>query len=298
MLAGASLTLSRLGLIVHEWIGHGGTAVALGGTVTGGRLFWFAGGWIRYRLPSPGAAATLAVALGGIAIETVLGLALWVALGSRTDLGGRIVRTAGAALLVHAMFYLAIGTWHGYGDGRVVRELAGDARVPVAIAAGAAACAAGWAGARHLFGALRAAVPGRPLAGPLLAIAVAAAINAGLDLGELRLRRDTTYSVIMQPERERVVARELARWQRAQPEPVSAAERTARQRALSDEHRELPFGWLLGAALAGALVAGAAQSATPATPARPAGRLVALACGAAVIATAVVIAVDAGVLAT
>lgn len=273
LLAAAALTLSRLGLIVHEWVGHGGAAVACGGTITGVRLFWFAGGWVSYRVPEMTPAEDLAIALGGIAIESALGAALWLALRRRADpgpdagsgLGSRIIRTAGAALGVHAMFYLATGTWHGYGDGRVVRALAGDGRYPIAIAAGLAACAAGWAGARHLFGALVAAVPAPRLAGALLAIAAAALVNAALYLGELGVRsRDTTYAVTMQREGERAAARDLARWVREQPEPVSDAELAARANQLSREHREFPFAWLLAAATLAAITAGAIAAPRPA----------------------------------
>src|SRR5262249_8470985 len=45
LLAGVSLATSRLGLLVHELVGHGGVAIALGGHVTDVTLFWFAGGW-------------------------------------------------------------------------------------------------------------------------------------------------------------------------------------------------------------------------------------------------------------
>jgi hypothetical protein len=304
LLAGTSLALSRIGLILHELGGHGGMALALGGTVTGAHLFWFAGGWIRYDVPALTPARDVAIALGGIAIETLLGLALWLGLGVRggqhARIGRRILGTLGAALLVHAMFYLATGTWHGYGDGRAIHELAGGARIPIAVAAGLAACAAGFAAARHLFGALIQAVPGRGLAGTLAAIAVAAAVNVALDVGELRLRRDATYAVTMQPEGERLAARELARWQRAQPGPVSDAERRARERELARRHRDFPFVWLLAAALGGAIVAGAVRSPRPLRGAPPdAGdvpvprRLVAIACAAAVISTAAVIAIDA-----
>jgi len=294
LLAGTSLAISRIGLVVHELAGHGGTAVAVGGTVVDAHLFWFAGGWIRYRVPEITVAEDLAISLGGIAIETVLGLALWVGLRRPGSLGACILRTIGAALLAHAMFYLATGTWHGYGDGRVIHELAGSARYPIAIAAGLLACTAGWLGARHLFGAVVATVPAPRLAGALVAIVVAGAVNVVLDVGELRLRRDATYAVTMQPERERAVARELAAWQREQAAPVSDAERAARERELTSHHRDFPFLWLCGAGVLAAIVAGAARS-----PRRTdltvtvAPRLLAIACGTAVISTAAVIAIDA-----
>src|SRR5579884_945516 len=105
VLACVALATSRLGLVLHELGGHGGMALALGGSITEVKLFWFAGGWIRYRVDT-GATGLLAIACGGMAIETVLGLALW--LGVRgTTLGSRLVRAAGGAVLVHASWYFA-----------------------------------------------------------------------------------------------------------------------------------------------------------------------------------------------
>ncbi|HET9620824.1 MAG TPA: hypothetical protein VFP84_05645 [Kofleriaceae bacterium] len=289
-LAAIALTLSRLGLIVHELIGHGGAALAVGGRVTDVHLFWFAGGWIRYDVPDVGLAGALAISLGGIAIESVIGVALWIGLArGGGGLGRRTVRTLGAALFVHAMWYLATGTWHGYGDGRLIHAAAGDARYPIAIAAGLVGGAAGFAGARLLFASIR-SVTG--LAGALLAIAAAATINVALDLGELHLRRDAPYATIMQPERERAAARELAAWQAAQP-AADAAAIEAQKRALAAAHRDVPFAWLLGASLIVAIVAGAARSPTCSEHAL-ARRTIGLAAAAAVISTATVIAIDAG----
>jgi hypothetical protein len=291
-LAGTSLAISRIGLIVHELVGHGGTALAVGGSVTDVHLFWFAGGWIRYRVDGMTVAQELAISLGGIAIESVLGIALWVGMRRRTGLGGRVLGAIGATLGVHAMFYLATGTWHGYGDGRLLHAVTGDGRYAIALAAGLAAMAWGWAGARHLFGALVGALPAPRLAGALVAIAAAGAVNLALDVGELRLRRDATYAVTMQPERERIVARELAAWQRAHPAEASEAERAARERELAARHRDVPFVWLLGAGILAAIAAGAARARRdPQHPVAP--RLVAVALGAAVISTAAVIAIDA-----
>src|SRR6185312_6887821 len=100
LLACVALATTRLGLLAHELVGHGGTAMAVGGKVTEVRLFWFAGGWIRYA-GIPGVAASLAVAMGGIAVETVCGTALWFAVRGdaqrANSLGRRIVRGCAAA---------------------------------------------------------------------------------------------------------------------------------------------------------------------------------------------------------
>src|SRR5205823_10383590 len=112
LLACVALATSRFGLVAHELVGHGGAALALGGDVIGVKLFWFAGGWIRYR-GITGDEAALAVAMAGIAVELACGVALWCLLGGDT-LGRRILRAVAAALVVHGGWYLATGAWHGY----------------------------------------------------------------------------------------------------------------------------------------------------------------------------------------
>jgi len=183
LLAGVGLATSRLGLVAHALVGHGGVACALGGRVLEVRLFWLAGGWIRYRLEDPGGpggAAAIAVAIGGIGVEILLGAALWIALARRTGTtAARLVRGVGAALLVHATWYLAAGTWHGFGDGALLRRELGDARVPVALAAGAGAVAMAYLGARAVLGVLAAMVPGGRAArigGVVAAVALAGAL--------------------------------------------------------------------------------------------------------------------------
>jgi hypothetical protein len=288
-LSGVALATSRLGLVLHEFVGHGGTAVACGGELLQVKLFWFAGGWIRYRVPHMTAAEDLAITLGGIALECVLGTVLWLAL-RRRSLAGRVGRALGATMIVHAMFYLAAGTWHGYGDGRAIHEALGDGRYPVAIAAMLVGSLFGWLGARHLFGAILSVLPERRLAGALIAIGLAGTLNAALAIGEVRMRRDTTYSVIMQPERERIVAQELADWERLHAE-ADAAGRAARERELAAQHKDFPFAWLCGAAMLAAVVIGAARSRQP-DDITLRGRAVAIAVGVAVISTAGVIALD------
>ena len=111
LLACVVLATSRLGLVAHELVGHGGAALAVGGHVTGVHLFYFAGGWIRYRGVTSTAAA-VTVAMGGIAIELLAAAALGLA--ARGDgVGARLVRGIACALVVHATWYLATGTWHG-----------------------------------------------------------------------------------------------------------------------------------------------------------------------------------------
>src|SRR5580692_2579173 len=110
-----ALATSRLGLVAHELGGHGGMALLLGGEVTQVKLFWFAGGWIRYRIDT-GEAGLLAITVAGMAVEVVIGGILWLTVRGGT-LGARLVRGAGGALVIHATWYFATGAWHGYGDG-------------------------------------------------------------------------------------------------------------------------------------------------------------------------------------
>jgi len=119
LLAAVALATSRLGLLAHELVAHGGVALAAGADVTEVRLFWFAGGWIRYSLPEPTLASALAISLAGIVLEMLVGLALVLAIRGDT-LGRRILRGVGTGLFVHATWYLAVGTFNGLGEGVVL----------------------------------------------------------------------------------------------------------------------------------------------------------------------------------
>ncbi len=241
------LATSRLGLVVHELIGHGGAALAVGGSVTEVRLFWFAGGWVRFAAVQ----GELVIALGGIAVESVVGIALWVGLARRRSLGGRIARAIGAVLVLHATWYLATGTWHGYGDGVTLHRDLGDAKWLVALPAAAITLGAAFLGARCVLGALAATVAGSQrarIAGAAIALVVAGGIQLGAALGEVELRRDATYTATMRPERERVVARELAQWtlqQRREGQQPSDEERARMQRELAARHATFPFAIVL-----------------------------------------------------
>jgi hypothetical protein len=267
VLAAVGLVTTRLGLIAHEFVGHGAAALAVGGSVEGVRLFWFAGGWIDYDLPRPAPLASrVFVSLGGIALELVVGLALWFLFAKRESLAGKITRATGAAIAIHAAWYLAVGTYHGFGDGAIVRYAAGDQRYVVAIAGGAVVLVLAFVAARSILGVLAASVPGTrraQIAAVLIAAAVAGGVQAGLAIGEVRLRRDDVYGSVMRPERERVVAQELARWEREQAKrgtAIDEATRRARAAQLAAQHRELPFAAILGVLTLLAIVAGAWRS--------------------------------------
>lgn len=294
LLAFVALATSRFGLIAHELVGHGGTALLVGWRVVDVELFWFAGGWIRYR-PDAGAglAPILAVSLGGIAVELVAA-ALLCTLVRRRTLGGRLVRGVGIALVVHATWYLAVGTFHGFGDGIVLYRALGTWRVPVAIAAGMATCAATFVGARTLIGVLAATLPGSRrarIAGVLVAAALATGVHAALAAGELVARRDDTYSELMQHERDRKIAIAMQRYQQEHRE-VSAADVRAERSRLERANRTFPFVWLLAFATLAAAVAGVWR-ARSAIDERISNRLLGLTAAAAAVAILLVIAIGA-----
>jgi hypothetical protein len=285
---------SRIGLVVHEFVGHGGATLAMGGDVTDVHLFAFAGGWVRYRIPA--GQGELVIAMGGIVVESVIGGALWIALARRPPtLTTRIVRGIGCALVVHATWYLATGTWHGYGDGSSVYRELGDSRWIVAMPAGLVTCAMAFAGARHVLGALANTIgPERRVVGAVIALVLAGGVQLGSAITEVRLRDDTTYISSMRPERDRIVAREMARWETEQARRGAQADAEARRRMreeLARKNAVFPFIYVLGGLVVLSTIAGAWRAERP--EAKLPGGLVtrwAVAAGASI---ALVIAIDA-----
>ncbi|HEX5062792.1 MAG TPA: hypothetical protein VFV99_25640 [Kofleriaceae bacterium] len=265
LLAAIALATSRIGLIGHELVGHGGMALACGARIVDVELFWFAGGWIRYQMSEPSLPAILAIAMAGIGLELVVGLLL-VQFVRGATLGRRLVRGIGAGLVVHATWYLATGAFHGFGDGLVLYRALGDARVAVAIAAGLVTCAAAYLAARNVLGTLAATVRGGTRArvlGVIVAAVLAGGLHAGLAWGELRIRRDATYTATMQHQRDRDIATELAQWQREQAARGTAiddAQRRAEEVRLAQKHKTFPFVWLLAVATIASVIAGAVRA--------------------------------------
>ena len=288
LLLAIALATSRLGLLAHELVGHGGTTLLVGGRVTDVQLFWFAGGWIRYQFTAvPSVAAQLAISMGGIAVEIICGSALWAFVRGNT-IGRRLLRAIGATFVVHATWYFATGAWHGYGDGQLLYKVLGDARYPVAIAAGAVTCVAGFAAASRITGTLFATVSPRWLF--VIAALLAGGAHVGLAVGELAVRNDVTYGEVMQPERERVVQRDLERWAQYEKRATPAQREKERAR-LEDVHHTFPFAWLLGACASLAILAGAWRS-QKSDSVEIANRLLWRAALTAIFAIAAVIAID------
>jgi len=277
-------------LLAHELVGHGGATKLVGGRVTDVQLFWFAGGWIRYQFAAtPSTSALLVIAMGGVAVEAVCGAAMWLAIRGGGS-GRLLLRAIGAVLVMHATWYFATGAWHGFGDGQLLYRELGSARYPVAILAGSITCGVGFLAARMIVGPLASVAGWRGLA---IAALLAGGIHAGLAIGEVKLRADTTYTEVMQPERERAVDRDLARWAayEAQHGPITPEARDAEHARLEQAHRTFPFAWLLAVCAVTAIFTGAWRS-RRSEPIAIANRLLARASSCAAIAVATVIAID------
>ncbi|HEY1554945.1 MAG TPA: hypothetical protein VGF94_08940 [Kofleriaceae bacterium] len=290
LLTCATVATTRFGLVLHEVVGHGGTALALGGRIYAIKLFYFAGGWVGYALDDAPPAAHLAANLGGIAIELIAAAALWLALRRRASLGARFVRAIAAGLAVHATWYLAAGTWYGFGDGLALYRVLGDARYPVAIAAALAGAAAGFAAAREAFAAIVRAAPGKRW---IIAVAVALAANGAAIGGELYVRHDAAYRAMMMSERDRTIGRELGHFRSGRPE-ASADELDAERRRLEGEHpAPFPFAPVFGAITLAAIVLGCRASLRrPGEPQAVSGRLAARAAIIAAAGMALVVAIQ------
>lgn len=197
------LTISRLTLVLHELVGHGLPVLALGGSIEDFSLFVFGGGWIRYSRAVPfGPAEQLTIQLGGIALELAIGALalLWIRWRRPQPLAHIAALTTATCLLIHAGFYLAAGTWHGFGDGRGLYHRLGPSRGWVAFPVGLTLVALAAGLARHLMPWLRrwtGAAGRRQLAVAMAAIALAAAAHAGLTLAERALRADRIYEKVM-----------------------------------------------------------------------------------------------------
>ncbi len=266
-----ALATSRITLVAHELVGHGLLAVALGAHLVSYKLFLFGGGWVSYNWHGvPGEGAALAVALGGIALEAVAGAAA-LALAPRCR--GRVARVGLLAvatiLLLHAGFYLAAGTHHGFGDGRSVHEALGAWRPLLVVPVALAVVAGGFLLASRLAREVSDWVEGKPLAraGQIAAAAVlAAAAHGALTFGERLLTRDDNYARIMEHENVRLVARDLDRFaaqaRLARGRPPTAEELAAARAKLEKEHRPFPLAPLLAVALGLACAAGVWRAVT------------------------------------
>ncbi len=256
-----ALGTSRLTLLFHEFLGHGGVAIASGGRVTEWHLFLFAGGRIEFELPE-GLSWwwELAIQLGGCALEGVVApLALLAARRSRGALAMGLYALASIDA-VHALVYVGRGTHYGYGDGIMLHEALGAAgRFAIAGGATAGAVAIAYAGARAFARHAGEAIPaasGRVRLGALVAaVAVAGGVHAALAFGELSLVPDPAYARLMEDRALVEVRRVVEAERRTAPPTPEELERLARLRAAATA--PFPLDPVLFGGIAVGLAAGA-----------------------------------------
>ncbi|HUQ04206.1 MAG TPA: hypothetical protein VM261_17020 [Kofleriaceae bacterium] len=271
-----ALVTSRVGLVTHELVGHGGAAKAYDADIRDVHLYYTAGGWISYdRTEAWTWTSAIVVQLAGIAVELVMaivaGLGAWWAArrGPGPERRALAAALGGAALgfFVHAGFYFAAGVHHGMGDGTLVHQKLGSARGWLTWPVAVVLVTVTYVGARRLGAVVRAWLPARSTAAQLGALAVAlgaaAGAHAGMAATELALRPSPTYQAIMKPAREKAIDADVARWADAELRAGRAPDRTAirARRANLDRERPrtFPFGPLLGVAIALAAAVGAAR---------------------------------------
>jgi len=293
-----ALATSRLGLVLHEMVGHGLPAVALGADLTGWHLYVFGGGWLGFeRATAFTGAEPYLVYLGGILSELLAAVVLALAARRCDGVARLAVGGAAWALALHAGWYLAAGAFHGFGDGWLLhRTLGGTARGVVVAATGAALVGGAFLAGRRLGGGLRALAPAttprRQLAVAAGALGLALAGHAALTFAELRLRPDVTYGITMRTSGQRATEQELAvlidRAEHAGA-PLDQAQVRAARRDLARRHRQLPVGALLLGGMLVATVAGASRSRAAAQPEAPTTRALATAGAVAAASIALVI---------
>ncbi|HEY4058455.1 MAG TPA: hypothetical protein VGM39_17705 [Kofleriaceae bacterium] len=285
------LATSRLGLLAHELVGHGGAATLMGGHVTMVRLFWFAGGWVRYENLTHG---RLFVSMGGIGLEIVIGGLLLLLLMRRARSFAVVIgRCVGAALVIHPAWYLATGAFLGYGDGAGLHDLLGSASVAVWLPAALLAISAAFFASRMAVGAFTQVAGGRAFV--VLALVVGLGAQLAASQIELRVRRDESYTAMMTHANKRDAFREYAAWLAQQKQRGAVPEDVQRaqlQKTLDNAPPEFPFAYVLGALLGIAVLAGALMT-RPAPDAVLTSRLLAAAAATALGSIALVIAIGA-----
>ncbi len=259
------LAASRVTLVGHELVGHGLVAMAQGCELVAYKLFLFAGGWVSYSCEGGRSVGeALVVALGGVAVELLVAAVAFL-VASRLARGSiaRVALTGlGMVDVLHTGFYVAAGTHHGFGDGRLLHELLGDRRallvVPVSVVVVAAGALLARRMAREVGGWVRGRAAARAAAVVAAAVA-AAAFHGALTYGERALTDDDVYARIMRHESEREVARDLDRYRReaaARGRAPTAEQIAAARAALEAKHRRFPLRVVLAVALALACLGG------------------------------------------
>jgi hypothetical protein len=214
---------SRAALILHEAVGHGLTAIALGAQAVTFRLSLFGGGYVAPSGLKTGAAGYALFTLGGIAVNLLTGAAAWI-IARRMKRRGLIhafLLLFGAGSIGQALFYLANGFFYGEGDPQGFVGPRGDLSrfqwmwilfvLPFGAVAGFAA--RGWAD--FLAGHAQVDTPRRRLAWTAATVGVVTAAYFGLWAATWDSRVDVTM-------RQKRVETEIAREQARRPVPPPA----------------------------------------------------------------------------
>jgi hypothetical protein len=261
-----ALTFSRISLVLHEFVGHGGPAVLLGGTISDYRLYLFAGGRIHYHRAEPYSYfERLFISTGGIAVEMVVAAAaVWLARrckrGSLLQVGLLAYATGNA---VHAVYYLAVGIHYEIADGAMLHRMlgSGSARLAVVVPLVVVTGVVAFVGARAVFSRMLPQLAGiaRPRLVLAAAVVVALGTHAALTAASLRIEDDRTYAQLMRSKAERKAALEAARVRAEMVRRGQAIDRIriarARQATLARE-QPWPLRPVLFAIIALAAVAG------------------------------------------
>lgn len=219
----AGLLASRIGLLVHEFIGHGGMAYALGGKVPEWRLFLFGGGWIRYnRNPWYSTGQEISIALAGCGSELIFAAVVWLVSTRLEGVPRAMARIVAMLLCAHVCVYISTGTHYGYGDGMKLHGvLSPFLRHVLVVGLSLVMASLAYALAKQalLLAALLELGSGlRRIALAAAAVMVATVVHGSLYYGERAIiDPDQTYEAMMQREVERRAATYAARLKRERP---------------------------------------------------------------------------------
>ncbi len=114
-------------------MGHGLVALLMGGNVTEVSISLFSTGFCGYQLPGPGLLQRAAVDLAGIVANLASGaVALMIVERKRLKWEPRVILCIFAMVSIGSQFvYLVTGTYYGYGDPLIFKELLGSTVWPV-----------------------------------------------------------------------------------------------------------------------------------------------------------------------
>ncbi len=287
-LLGLMILASRAALLVHEALGHGLTGWWLGAERLVMRLSPLGGGYVAAWFPGgrfPTGAGRVLFLLGGIGLNVATGLlAGWLAVRKvrRGGLRQAFLLMYAAGSVGQALWYVALGFWHGEGDpeGFVSGPAAMESARWMWILPVAPVGLAAWAAGRAWLGFLAAHVElgsaARRLGWGLGTIGLVTAVYLGLWALAWDSRMETTLA-------ERRVEREVTRRLRATPSPTpvptalpSAAPAPSRtpapppvEKIREEVRRSQPFPWAALAMVVAGLAGGAAALRRPPAVAEP-----------------------------